>query len=398
MLFKKIGISCFVAFSLCVQGQVTNIPDTNFEQSLLDQGIDSDGLLNGEVLTADIDVLIALNIFNEDIQDFTGIEDFVSLVTLDCSDNFVEGSLDLSSNVNLEVVFASYSALRSLNVSNSPNLRILNINDNELTSLDVSNNPLLEEIRLGNQSEDVFPFNEFPNLDFSANPQLRILDCHATYSLTSVNLNGATDLRFGNFEGCALTSIDVSMNVLLEELRVGYVDAGFSGTSNNLVSVDVSNNPNLVSLLVQNTDISSLNIQNGANDILTNLSGFQTPNLSCILVDDETAATNGDAPYGSWSLDAGTQFSETECTIGVEDYLLESVQLFPNPVDDVMNVQNSHKLALDAITIYDITGKEVYTAVGTAINSINIQSLPSGVYFVRLHKGDAVATKRVLKL
>ena len=397
MLFKKLfTIFClFAAGILC--GQITNVPDTNFEQSLIDQGIDSDGILNGQVFTADIENLIMLDVFGEDIQDFTGIEDFVALEFLDCSRNHFQGALDLSSNINLEVLYASDSEIQAVDISGCPSLVILYINDNELINLDISNNPLLEEVRLGNESEDVFPFNEFVTLDFSANPQLQILDCFAIQTLTNVILDGATDLRFANFSACGLTSIDVSTNLLLEEFIVGYISASFSGTSNNLASIDVTNNPNLTSLYVANTDISSLDLRNGANDILIGMGAIQTPNLSCILVDDETAATNGDAPYGSWPLDAGTQFSETECTIGVEDYLLETIEMFPNPVVDILTIQYNEQLVMDTITIYDILGKKMFVVRDDFSGAVDMQLLPSGVYFVRMEIGDAVLTKKVLK-
>ncbi|MFT5752663.1 MAG: hypothetical protein ACI86L_002177 [Dokdonia sp.] len=184
---------------------------------------------------------------------------------------------------------------------------------------------------------------------------------------------------------------------MLERLRLGLIDMNFTGVSNDLTSVDVSNNPNLISLGVENTDISSLDLRNGANDILIGMNALQTPNLSCILVDDETAATNGDVPYGSWPLDAGTQFSETECTIGVEDYLLDTVNVFPNPVVDVLTIQNSEQLVLDTITVYDILGKKMMTLTDTLSGSLDMTLLPSGVYFVRMELGDAVLTKKVLK-
>ena len=58
------------------------IPDTNFEQSLINQGYDS-GPINGFVYTDMIDTITSLNvhgtIFVGPIYDLTGIEDFISL-------------------------------------------------------------------------------------------------------------------------------------------------------------------------------------------------------------------------------------------------------------------------------------------------------------------------------
>jgi hypothetical protein len=110
-------------------GQVTTIPDPNFEQALIDQGIDSDGIINGQVLTSDIDEVINLNVLNKFIQDLTGIEDFNSLQNLIINGRSIE-ILNLSSNIQL-------IDLR---------IQLLGINDESmnLTQLDLSGNINLE--------------------------------------------------------------------------------------------------------------------------------------------------------------------------------------------------------------------------------------------------------------
>jgi len=69
------------------RSQVTQIPDPNFEQALINLGIDSDNSVNGEVLTSDIDTVVILNVNFSNIADLTGIEDFTALEDLDISFN-----------------------------------------------------------------------------------------------------------------------------------------------------------------------------------------------------------------------------------------------------------------------------------------------------------------------
>jgi len=88
MFVVLLGISSFTFAQLS-----TAIPDAVFEQELVDQLIDSDGLVNGTVLTADISGVISLDVSNAanasgiGIDDLTGITAFVALQTLNCSDN-----------------------------------------------------------------------------------------------------------------------------------------------------------------------------------------------------------------------------------------------------------------------------------------------------------------------
>ncbi len=117
----------------------TLIPDPNFEQALIDQGIDSEALLNGAVLTTDISGITVLNISNENISDLTGIEAFTSLQNLDCSHNNLSGSLDFSANYSLISLDCSYNNLTgNLNLGSNPYITHLSVNHNQLSVINVS--------------------------------------------------------------------------------------------------------------------------------------------------------------------------------------------------------------------------------------------------------------------
>lgn len=63
---------------MSLRAQVTLIPEINFEQALVNQGIDTDGL-NGQILNSDAAGVAYLNIDNENTNDLTGISAFVNL-------------------------------------------------------------------------------------------------------------------------------------------------------------------------------------------------------------------------------------------------------------------------------------------------------------------------------
>ena len=73
LLLSLIGLgSVWIAHS-----QYTQIPDQGFEQALIDLGIDSDGEINGQVLTSDIE--------NVEVLDFGSLRDagFNNLIGLE---------------------------------------------------------------------------------------------------------------------------------------------------------------------------------------------------------------------------------------------------------------------------------------------------------------------------
>lgn len=190
---------CFSLFSFTFYGQITNIPDPNFEQALIDLGIDSDGILNGQVLTSDIETVNNLNISNKGINDLTGIEDFSALEVFDVSFNLIT-SLSLTNNLDLrELVFDHSDHLFNIDISNNNNLEILRSSFSFLNQLDLTNNPNLLELILGEPAPSANHGIEY--LDLTQNAMLQKLQ------LINLEFLHTVDLRSGNNE--VLTNVFV---------------------------------------------------------------------------------------------------------------------------------------------------------------------------------------------
>ncbi|MCH2044987.1 MAG: hypothetical protein MK212_12785, partial [Saprospiraceae bacterium] len=142
-------ITLILFFSRGAWTQTTNIPDVNFEQELISQGIDSDGIVNGQVATADIAGVTSLDVSFRQIMDLTGIEDFISLEYLSCNNNLLT-TLDLSNNPLLFHLQCRENQIISLDVSNNPELGWLKLANNQVTSLDLSNNTELFYLECNN--------------------------------------------------------------------------------------------------------------------------------------------------------------------------------------------------------------------------------------------------------
>jgi hypothetical protein len=183
--------------------QVTNIPDPNFEQALIDLGIDSDGIVNGQVLTSDIETVISLNVENKFIQDLTGLEDFAALENLNVSFNMMT-SLSLTNNVNLkELIFNTSFNLVDIDVSNNINLQSLRSSYSLLTQLDLTNNPNLLELILGEPSPAGNHLIEF--LDLSIHSDLIKLQLINLEYLRIVDLrSGSNNILTDVFVECTL--------------------------------------------------------------------------------------------------------------------------------------------------------------------------------------------------
>jgi len=77
----------------------------------------------------------------------------------------------------------------------------------------------------------------------------------------------------------------------------------------------------------------------------------------------------------------------------------DDVVVFPNPARDVVNVVFNSKSDVKTIAVYNLIGKLVSPIYRPATNNsakIEVNDMPSGVYFIRLSdgKGHVVATRR----
>ncbi len=82
--------------------------------------------------------------------------------------------------------------------------------------------------------------------------------------------------------------------------------------------------------------------------------------------------------------------------LSVDEFAINSFSVYPNPVTDILNIRSSS--TVDAIAIYDILGKLVLESTPNAISpSINMSTLNSGYYLVKVTIGDTSETVKVIK-
>lgn len=119
----------------------TAIPDTNFEQCLIDLVYDS-GTPDRKVLTANIVNGKILDVSGKIISDLTGIQDFVSLTKLSCYFNPLK-TLDTNQNTALMEFRCQKNELANLDLSQNLELSRFSCDKNKLTTLDLSKNRVL---------------------------------------------------------------------------------------------------------------------------------------------------------------------------------------------------------------------------------------------------------------
>lgn len=202
-------------------GQIVNIPDPLFKSALLDHSPVIDVNDDGEIQFSEAESVIILNVRNKDILNLTGIEAFTNITELDCGLN----------------------DLTELNISNLESLEILKFIHNDLTDIDVSQNLNLREF-WGN-------FNEFTSLNFTDNINLELITVPYCFTLTSINVQGCTNLEQLFVGETNIQEIDISNNQNLTLIQA---------INTPITEIDVSQNPFLDRILLSETAITSIDV------------------------------------------------------------------------------------------------------------------------------------------
>jgi Leucine-rich repeat (LRR) protein len=392
----------------------TYVPDANFE-AYLEANSMGDGIANNNyVLTANIENVTQLNINNLNISNLTGIEDFTALTYLDCGNNALT-ILDLSNNPNLTFLNCYQNGTLSyLNITQNPLLETLRCASNSLTELDVSNN--LQLVHLAAYQNDISV------LDISQNTQLMFLSIHRN-NLSVLDVTSNSQLEELLCSNNQLTQLDVTNNSNLNSL---------SCSTNNISELDLSQNTQLRTLLAYNndltnlnldgnnllervwvngnTDLASIHIQNGANNLLSGtitIGGTEypkflatdCPNLSCVFVNNASDATAGINDYQDWAIDTSAHFVETEgaCTaLAVNNEMINGLKVFPNPFTSTLNLKSDNNIT--SVHIFNLLGQLVFSEKYDKNQiQINTGKLKSGSYLIKIVSKNQMQVIKLVK-
>lgn len=270
-----------------------SIPDNNFLNALIEQGVDTDG--DGKISQDEAEAIIKLTFWGaEYIADMTGIQSFINLDTLvvigtkinslDLSDMIALRSLklgwnqhlislDLSNCTSLSYLYSYMDVLlNTLDLSTCVSLEELEWLSENLTYLDVSNNTKLKHLECyGSHLTDLdvstcteltellCSRNLLTTLDLSNNAKLEALVCRGNY-LSELNVSHCKDFAILDFSENKLTTIDVTKNRSLQYLDCGY---------NNITSLELSNNTELFYLNCRANHLATLDLSNNTKLGLT---------------------------------------------------------------------------------------------------------------------------------
>jgi hypothetical protein len=123
-----------------------------------------------------------------------------------------------------------------------------------------------------------------------------------------------------------------------------------------------------------------------------------TPNLSCIFVDNATYCS------ANWvNVDDTSTFVETQAAcdaLAVEEFqpLSDCVQLFPNPTSNIVYINNPEQIIISNIKVFNSLGQQTLNSINSN-NTIDLSILDSGLYIIQIidNQGN-IASFRISKM
>ena len=379
--------------------ETTYIPDNIFEDYLEYLGFGDDIPNNDLVFTHRI--INTQNLFlnhqgiipiSGEIVNMEGLQVFTKLKELRVDHNLIT-NLDVSSNILLEKFSCNDNPLNTIDLSNNLVLKELRTSFTIIANIDVTANTLLEKLDTRNSlMEDIdisqnilltfldMSYNQISELDVSNNHNLEII--YFNYNqLSELNVSNNHNLSGLYCNDNQLSSLNANG---LENLR--YVKLN----NNQITTLNLSSSPELEKLYVYNNDLTSLNLKSGNNANLLEFLAIGNDNLYCIDVDNPE-----EAPYPGWFVDNWTSFSE-DCSLGIEDVLATQIMLYPNPVQNVLNLENSSGYHINSFKVYDVMGRMVFN-LDSLTHPLDVSNLEAGLFFISITTANGNLIKRFVK-
>ena len=375
---------------------------------------------NNKISQLDLSANTKLEYLNSSYNNLTELDvsKNIRLETLNCENNQLT-SLNLSSNYNLIYLYCYNNQITSLDLSNVTHLKYLYCFSNKLKTIDVSKNIYLIDLYcysnqlstldISKNTKLVYLYcysNLIEALDVSKNVNLTSLYCYSNQLISLIlpkmnklsKLVGATNhLKFSTLQGnfISIKNLTLTPQATLD-----------GGTKGYLEILDLS------SEYLIDGKITTYNWYDKATNEEVNmyaLNGkfYASPEnagktLVCLMTNElfpdflfEYEVTIKDEMISSRNVK--TTIPEGFKLVGSQGKhkAIESVQLIPNPVIDILKINTTSKV--ESANVYSYTGKEVKRIPTVYNNELNLQDLPSGIYMISIKTEQGTVTQKVIK-
>lgn len=103
--------------------------------------------------------------------------------------------------------------------------------------------------------------------------------------------------------------------------------------------------------------------------------------------------------YGNCQNDStnlGLGFYAMCCLLSNNEFSLQKVNVYPNPFEKEIHISLKEEMETE-LMIFDILGKQVFTKTIQNSDTINLDTLQQGIYFLKISQGNSTVSKKLIK-
>lgn len=105
--------------------------------------------------------------------------------------------------------------------------------------------------------------------------------------------------------------------------------------------------------------------------------------------------TNG-GPSGANSDIIGIDTFSVDRPLSTDSFFKNNFSVYPNPVNDMVNISNLNDSEITKVSITDINGR-VVKEINSNISSVSVGDLNAGIYFLKINTLEGVGTSKFVK-
>lgn len=226
------------------------------------------------------------------------------------------------------------------------------------------------------------------------------------YTVVSEGANGCTIVTTLTLSESPTFSVHLEETICDGHVySIGSDDFSVSG----VYEVHLSTSAGCDSLITLDLNVFDIdNSVNVAGEILTaNHSGASYQWIDCDTGEDIPGATDqsyevlATGNYAVIVTDGGDCSESSDCffvvVTGIRDQQFANhVSIYPNPADDVLSIRNETSLLVTSVAVINVSGQHVGEYLFQEGVALDISSLESGVYFVKLHLNAEIVIRKLV--
>jgi hypothetical protein len=106
---------------------------------------------------------------------------------------------------------------------------------------------------------------------------------------------------------------------------------------------------------------------------------------------------NNYLPYFHFVGCASTNWKQDRKNLNVNEATTNTIKLYPNPVNNILKIENFNLNEVEYIEIYNLIGMKQPIEINPDVNEIDVTNLLSGIYFLKISYNNHTQTFKIIK-